>query len=89
MTLLEVVEAVAPPIMGDRHVHAMWLEGSYATGNANERSDIDVWLDVDDGSFAHCVHAFRSALASIQQIRAEDPRGIYSRSPGWPSIASI
>lgn len=32
------------------HVFAMWLEGSLATGDADDFSDIDVVVDVEDGS---------------------------------------
>lgn len=31
------------------HIHAFWLEGADARGTVDEFSDLDVWLDVEDG----------------------------------------
>jgi predicted nucleotidyltransferase len=31
------------------HVYALWLEGADARGKVDEYSDIDLWLDVEDG----------------------------------------
>jgi predicted nucleotidyltransferase len=31
------------------HVYALWLEGADARGTVDEFSDLDVWLDVEDG----------------------------------------
>jgi predicted nucleotidyltransferase len=31
------------------HVHALWLEGADARNKVDEYSDIDLWLDVEDG----------------------------------------
>jgi hypothetical protein len=30
------------------YVHALWLEGSIPQGHADEYSDIDIWIGVDD-----------------------------------------
>ena len=30
-------------------VHAMWIAGSVAEGHNDELSDVDLWLDIDDG----------------------------------------
>ncbi len=81
MKLQEIVNKVAERIKGIPYIHAMWLEGSYATGEFNEQSDIDVWLDVDDGTFDKAVNAFRQALSTIVAIERETTRGIYSNSP--------
>ncbi|HZC04345.1 MAG TPA: nucleotidyltransferase domain-containing protein [Ktedonobacterales bacterium] len=81
MTLLEVIERIAPELEKNSHIHAMWLEGSWATGKNNEHSDIDVWLDVDDGTFEQCISAFRRRLNTVGEIDWEDTRGIYSREP--------
>jgi predicted nucleotidyltransferase len=81
MTLVEIVEAVSRALKDDPRVHAMWLEGSYATGRFEHQSDIDVWLDVDDDSFDYCVRTFRSVLSTVNGIRAEHSRGIYSTHP--------
>ncbi len=62
MDLLEIIDRVSPEIEKNNYVHAMWLEGSYATGKNNEQSDIDVWMDVDDGMFEYCLENFRKKL---------------------------
>ncbi len=81
MTLPEIVDKIALKIRAHPSIHAMWLEGSYATGKANEQSDIDVWLDIDDGMFVDVVHAFRQALSEIAEIDHETSRGLYSDDP--------
>lgn len=81
MTLLEVIEKIAPQVKKNRHIHAMWLEGSYATGEFNEKSDIDVWLDVDDGTFDHCIKIFKRHLEKVGAIDWEEARGMYSTDP--------
>jgi predicted nucleotidyltransferase len=80
-TLLDVIEKIAPGLKENHHIHAMWLEGSYATGEFNEHSDIDVWLDVDDGMFDQCIETFRKQLERIGEIDREEGRGIYSTDP--------
>lgn len=59
----------------------MWIEGSYATGKNTPESDIDVWLDVDDGSFDECLADFRRKLKGLVEIEREISRGIYSEAP--------
>lgn len=81
MALYEVIQSIAPSLAALQHVHAMWLEGSWATGANTEDSDIDVWLDVDDGYFDTTVMNFRAALASVGAIDWEIARGVYSESP--------
>ena len=78
MELPQIIDKVADKLGSSSHVHAMWLEGSYATGKFNDNSDIDVWLDVDDGTFDECVAVFRRALSEIVEIDHETTRGIYS-----------
>jgi predicted nucleotidyltransferase len=40
---LKILLEQSPPI------HAMWVAGSVAEGTNDELSDIDLWLDIDDG----------------------------------------
>ena len=81
MTLLEIINKLAPLVEQNPKVHAMWLEGSYATGKNHEGSDIDVWLDVDDSTFDECIDDFRSKLKTIVEIESESSRGVYSSEP--------
>ena len=78
---MEIIEELAPKIKANPQIHAMWIEGSYATGEHNAQSDIDVWLDVDDGSFDSCLADFRLKLQTLAEIKKEIARGVYSDSP--------
>ena len=81
MTLHEIITLIAPAIAENTRVHAMWIEGSYATGKNHENSDIDVWMDVDDGTFYECIDDFRNKLSPIVKIKEETTRGVYSTDP--------
>jgi len=81
MDLLQVIETIASGISVNPNIYAMWLEGSWATGKNNEHSDIDVWLDVEDGCFDSCIAYFRDELKKVGDIDWEDARGIYSENP--------
>ncbi len=72
---------IVPALSEDTSIHAMWLEGSWATGKNNEHSDIDVWLDVADGHFDQCIDSFRNELMKIGKINWEKSRGVYSDQP--------
>ena len=81
MTLYEVIEQILPDIKTMPQIHAMWLEGSWATGYNNEHSDTDVWLDVEDETFSQCIDTFRDALLEVGTIDWEKSRGVYSTDP--------
>ena len=81
LDLLGIVRSLADEVARNPQVHAMWIEGSYATGEHTDQSDIDVWLDVDDGSFESCVQDFRLKLQALVEIERETTRGVYSDSP--------
>lgn len=81
ITLHDVIKKVAHDIELMPEIHAMWLEGSWATGRNNDQSDIDVWLDVKDGTFTECIDHFRNALSKIASVDWEKSRGVYSTNP--------
>ena len=82
MELPEIINRVSTGIKKSPLIHAMWLEGSYATGEFNQSSDIDVWFDVSDGAFDDCIAIFRQALASVVEISNEsNEKGVYSQKP--------
>lgn len=72
---------ISPLVEQASNIHAMWLEGSWATGKNNVNSDIDVWLDVADGTFDEGIVHFRKALTQVGEIDWEESRGIYSETP--------
>jgi predicted nucleotidyltransferase len=45
----KIVEELKKVVEQDETVHAMWIAGSVAEGYDDELSDIDLWLDIDDG----------------------------------------
>jgi hypothetical protein len=53
-------------------VHAAWLEGADAAGRADEYSDIDLWLDVDQDSLETAFEAVRSVLLTFGSLDLED-----------------
>lgn len=81
MDLRDIIEKVAAELKSAPYIHAMWIEGSYATGKNNEKSDVDVWMDVDDGTFDKSIDLFREELLKIVEVDEEESRGIYSHEP--------
>lgn len=43
----QIIEALVELLRGDKHVHALWLEGSDATGKVDSYSDIDICASID------------------------------------------
>ena len=81
MNLYEIILKLSPGLERAQIINALWLEGSWATGKNNDDSDIDVWMDVEDGKFAESIDIFRTALQEIGKIDWEDSRGVYSENP--------
>lgn len=50
------------------YIHAFWLEGADAAGMADEYSDIDYWVDVDDEMEAQAISAVENALSGLADI---------------------
>lgn len=46
---LKIVEELKKNLEQNSSIHAMWIAGSVAEGYDDELSDVDVWLDIDDG----------------------------------------
>jgi predicted nucleotidyltransferase len=45
----KIVRELQEVLEQDSAIHAMWITGSVAEGYADELSDVDLWLDIDDG----------------------------------------
>ncbi len=52
-------------------VYAAWLEGADALDRVDAYSDIDLWLDVEDGHEEEVVSVVRAALGSLGEIALE------------------
>ncbi len=45
----KIVDELKKLLEQDKSTHAMWIAGSVAEGYDDQLSDIDIWLDIDDG----------------------------------------
>ncbi len=66
------------------HVYAAWLEGADATGQIDEYSDIDLWLDVADGEADALLDLIRQTLAALGTVDID-----YERSHPHPQIRQV
>lgn len=44
----KIVDELKDILEPNKSIHAMWIAGSVAEGYADDLSDIDIWLDIDD-----------------------------------------
>jgi hypothetical protein len=65
--VIELLQAALEPLAW---VNAAWLGGSDAFGRADELSDVDLQVDVDDGQVAATFGAVEAALAAASPIVA-------------------
>jgi hypothetical protein len=66
----QVIEVLRGALLPLPHVNAAWLGGSDAFGRADELSDVDLQVDVDDGHVAATFGAVEAALAAASPIVA-------------------
>lgn len=64
----KIIEHLQKRLEERADVHALWLEGSIAQAQADEYSDIDVWLRVDDDKIFTIYDDIESILAEIAPI---------------------
>lgn len=81
MSLIEIILKLRTTLEADSRVHALWLEGSYATGKFNNKSDIDVWLDADPSTELAVAKLFEQALNSVISVRRTEELTVYSKAP--------
>ena len=46
----KIIQAMKSAFESDERIHAMWLEGAYGLGRADEYPTSTLWFDVADGS---------------------------------------
>lgn len=51
-----------------QYVHAMWLEGADAIGQADEYSDIDIYIDIEDEYEQEAIDKVENILSRISEI---------------------
>jgi hypothetical protein len=66
----QVIEVLRDALLPLSWVNAAWLGGSDAFGRADELSDVDLQVDVDDGHVAATFGAVEAALAATSPIVA-------------------
>jgi predicted nucleotidyltransferase len=64
----QVIELLKEALLPLSWVNAAWLGGSDAFGRADELSDVDLQVDVDDGHVAATFGAVEAALAAASPI---------------------
>jgi predicted nucleotidyltransferase len=64
----KIVEELKETMEQDASVHAMWIAGSVAEGYDDELSDIDIWLDIDDGQDEAIFSAIETFLQSKDRL---------------------
>ena len=61
--------------------HALWLEGADANGTADQYSDIDFWVDIEDDCETQAYEAVEGALAALAPLDYQ-----YNMRHGHPKI---
>ncbi len=64
----DIIKAIEDGLKNNPAVFAFWLEGADSTGRVDAYSDIDVWLDVQDGEEAAVFDAIEKALSGLGNI---------------------
>lgn len=64
----DLINGLARTLRGHAVIRAAWLGGSDAFGRADERSDLDLCIAVDDASVEEAIRAVEAALTSISPI---------------------
>ncbi len=68
ITEKEITEALKNELENLPYVYAFWLEGSFAMGYADEYSDIDYWIDVDDNCAEEALEHVEAALTRLGEL---------------------
>ena len=67
----QIITTLVRGLQSDPHAHAMWLEGADAEGRVDAYSDLDIWLDVDDGAAEAVFAAARALLLGLGPLDYE------------------
>jgi len=64
----KIIEVLANTLEKYDFIYAMWLEGSDAVNKADQYSDLDIWLDVEDINIKQSIQIVEKTLNSISKI---------------------
>ncbi len=73
---LKIIEELKDLIQPSASVHAMWLGGSIAEGTSDEYSDVDVWVDLEDGKEKEIITIIETFLSGKGTIDINFSEGI-------------
>ena len=68
MTRDEIIEHLTDKLKNDSLVYAFWLEGADAQDRTDEYSDIDIWLDVEDGHESETLNKIEIILSELGKV---------------------
>lgn len=73
---LKIIDELKIALEENHTVHAMWIAGSVAEGYADELSDVDIWLDIDDDQHQAVFNAIEELLLTKGEIDVNFSEGI-------------
>jgi predicted nucleotidyltransferase len=73
---LKIVDELKELMEQDTAVHAMWIAGSVAEGYADKFSDVDIWLDIDDGQDEAMFNSIEKFLESKGKLDVNFSEGL-------------
>jgi len=71
ITRQQIIEALGNELKNNSFVFAFWLEGADAHNRVDEYSDMDVWLDVQNGHEGMVIEQIQSILSKIAPLDFE------------------
>lgn len=84
ITEKEISEVLKNELQPLPYVYAFWLEGSFAMGYADEYSDIDYWIDIEDEYVKDALEHVETALNRLGELDERDETG-----NGHPKLGQI
>ncbi len=75
ITEKDITETLKNELQPLPYIYALWLEGSFAMGHADEYSDIDYWIDVDDDYVKDALEHVEIALSKLGELDERDETG--------------
>lgn len=66
-----ITDAIHKKLFKNSSVFAMWLEGSTGTNTVDEYSDIDIWVDVKDGSESKVLNEIKKIITPFGPVDFE------------------
>lgn len=75
ITEKDITETLKNELQPLPYIYALWLEGSFAMGYADEYSDIDYWIDVGDDSIKDALEHVEIELGKLGELDERDETG--------------